>query len=172
MYTPITETKFEKVTLDDIEEINHIIDNTNANIYLYFVETDSTYNFETNRKINIYDSLTTNLKIDKSNIATFNINSFEDYKQYFYKTDHHWNNKGSDKGYREIASLMNLENTLQYNDEICFYKIKSSGSKARNLGDENYFNDITCKYNYDFPEFKIISSGQEIEEYGLLLSHK
>lgn len=105
LYTPIEEEEFEKVTHDDIKEINNIVDNTNANIYLYFVETDSTYNFETNKKINIYDYLSTNLKIDKNNIAIFEINSFEDYKKIFYKTDHHWNNKGSDKGYREIASL-------------------------------------------------------------------
>ena len=28
------------------------------------------------------------------------INNYDDYKEYFYKSDHHWNHKGSYEGYK------------------------------------------------------------------------
>lgn len=40
------------------------------------------------------------------------INSFNDYSQLFYTTDHHWNYLGSYNGYLDIVNLLNLNNII------------------------------------------------------------
>ena len=166
LYDATTQESFEKASNHDIDEINNIIASTNANVYLYFVETDSNYNFETNYKLEATNYLEKNLNIDKKNISAYQLSSYSDYEKNFYKTDHHWNYKGSYEGYRQIASLMNFNYILEPLDEICFENAIFNGSKSKNIAGINPLNDKMCMYDYNFPEYEIYASGNKIPEYG------
>jgi glycosyltransferase involved in cell wall biosynthesis len=166
LYNNTTNEGFNNTAKDDVEKINSIYSNTNANLYVYFIETDSNYNFETSYKVDAYDYLTSNLIIDKNNIGVFSINDFSDYEGFFYKTDHHWNHKGANKGYLEISQLMHLDDTLMYKEEICYDNIKSTGSKTRSLGGNKIFSETACEYIYDFPKFEITVGDVKLDDYG------
>lgn len=146
----------------DITEINKLVDNTNANIYLYYINTDTNYNFETGDTLDDVSYLKERLKV--KNIASLDIKDFDEYKDYFYKTDHHWNYKGSYKGFTDIATLMNL-NVPEITNEVCFDS-SFYGSKKRDLAGINIINETVCMYQFDLPKFKIYISGKEEERYG------
>lgn len=166
LYNKTPQEELEESAQDDILFINNIEKYTNANIYLYFIETDSNYDFTNNSKTDITNYLNNHLKIEKSNIDTFNITTFDNYKKYFYRTDHHWNYRGANQGYIEIANLIGLNNILKQEDKICFDEAESDGSKSKTIGSINMFQDRMCKYVYDFPEFEIYTSGEKIANYG------
>ena len=170
LYGSNTNKNLQKNAQDDIKEINKINKNTNANIYLYFIETDSNYNFEDNKKTNLIEYLKNNLEIDKNNISFLNISTFENYKKYFYKTDHHWNHQGSYQGYKEIASLMKFNNILSPEDEVCFDKIESEGSKSKRIADIKIIQDTMCIYNFKLPEYDIYINKEKESNYGNTLN--
>lgn len=166
VYNTTNNNDFALTAENDVKEINKLVNETNASIYLYFVETDNNYNFETNYKVNSMKYLKENLQIDNEKIDSYNISSFDDYKDYFYRTDHHWNYKGSYKAYKEIAKLMNFNNQLVPKEEICFKGIPSSGSKSKSLAGINIIYDTMCVYDFDFPKFQIYADGIKIDKYG------
>lgn len=166
LYTKGNEDDFFESAKNDIDEINDIINNTDASIYMYFVETDMNYDFVSGSRVDVFTYLDNNLEIDKDNIGIFNIENFENYKEYFYKTDHHWNYKGANKGYNDIVSLMNLDNVLYPISVICFDGGVSKGSKAKNVGSIDMFSDRMCKYEYEFPMFDIYVNGEIVSDYG------
>lgn len=166
LYNPVSKESLEKSAQNDIDEINNLKENTKANIYLYYIENDENYDFSSDYRIDMENYLKDNLNIDNSSIGIFNLESFENYKKCFYVTDHHWNYEGANKGYVEIASLMNLKKVLEPVETICFDKAKSDGSKAKNVGAIDMFKDIMCKYRYNYPEFEIFVSGEQVSDYG------
>ena len=48
------------------------------------------------------------LQNDSFKIKKLKISSIDDYKKYFYKTDHHWNAYGAYQGYKDIMEMMKL----------------------------------------------------------------
>ncbi len=166
LYNTITDEHFINTANDDIDEINKIVTNTKANIFLYFIETDSNNNFETNYKVKAVDYLKKNLKIKETNISSLNISSFDNYKNYFYKTDHHWNYLGSYEGYKEIAQLMNFDTILKPEDRVCFENIQSYGSKIKRIADIKMFGETICMYNFNYPDFDIYISNEKKDNYG------
>ena len=156
---------FVSTAKDDVEQINKIIANTKANIYLYFVKTDTNFNFEKNEPINPEEYLKENLKLNNERIKTLNFNSYEEYKEYFYSIDHHWNHIGSYKGYLEMADMMNLDNKLEPEEEVCFNNAKSQGSKISKIGNYNFFKEVFCKYEFKLPEYEIYID-KKLSQYG------
>ncbi len=151
---------------DDLDKINFIQQNTNANIYLYYINNDSNINFETNEVLPIDSYLKDNLSLNKTRIKTLAITRFSDYKQYFYKLDHHWNNKGVQKAYLEITKMMNISDTLKRKDEICFQNKKFLGSKSKSIALHHFLTEKICVDQYDYPNFTIQINHEEVPEYG------
>ena len=145
-----------------VEDINKSIKNNNVDTYIYYVEKDTDIDFETGKKTGIYEYLKKNIDSDK--IYRFEINSYEDFEKYFYKTDHHWNYKGSYKAYSELVSILTADEPLKYNDELCIND-NFSGSKANFSGASYFFKEKFCVYFFDFPKFDIYING-ELEDYG------
>lgn len=167
LYNVQSEEDFKLKADDDIESINKIYKSVNVNMYLYFVETDSNNRFDINYDYDAISYLKANLNLSSNNIGAYEIKGFEkDYRNNFYKTDHHWNNNGSYRGYREIAEMMDFEKVLENNDEVCFNEIRYSGSKTRTLGDKTYFYDYVCVYDFDFPDFDITVNDDKLNDYG------
>lgn len=95
---------YDKESYDNrIASINKTLANTPVDTYIYYIEKDTDINFTTNEKSDIYDYLKKAINSDK--IYKYEINSFEEFKDKFYKTDHHWNYKGSYLAYTQLVKF-------------------------------------------------------------------
>lgn len=102
---------------------------------------------------------------DKLNVPydAFKINEFDDYSEYFYTTDHHWNNRGSYLGYTEIINLMfDDEEILKPLDESCKNGLKFYGTYSSQSGFVTEGSDF-CVYKFDLPSYRISDLNGEIE---------
>lgn len=146
-----------------INDVNMVIKNSKIPVYVYFIESDSTYNFETNTKSDIFQKLKDNINTDK--VYEFKVNSFDDYKEYFYKTDHHWNYKGAYKAYSDLVDILKLKNKIEYTSISCNSQ-NLSGSKAKTMGAYEIITEPFCGYNFELNNYKTYINGKEEEFYG------
>lgn len=147
-----------------VENINKALkENPKIDFYLYYIEKDTDIDFSTNNKMNLYEHISS--KLDKNITSSkFEISNFDEFKEYFYKTDHHWNYKGSYKAYTELAKLFNVS-PINYKEEVCF-DIKWSGSKSSGIGGNLVFKEDFCAYKFDFPEHTTYINNSIVNEYG------
>lgn len=134
----------------------------NVDFYLYYIEKDTDINFNNNEKVGIYEYI--NKQIGTKNISRFKIDNFDEFKKYFYKTDHHWNYRGSYEGYKEVLGLLNIDDEPMVGQEKCL-NIRWSGSKANVSIYNKVLTDDFCAYEFDFPEMMIQINGIE-SDYG------
>ncbi len=133
----------------------------NIDFYLYYIEKDTDINFQNNNKLGIYEQIKQLLN-SNINSSKFNINNFDEFKKYFYKTDHHWNYQGSYNAYKEILALLEInDNPI----EPLYFKCLGywSGSKARSLGGQLLFKENFCVYNFDFSKHDIYINNSQID---------
>lgn len=145
-----------------IASINKTIKDTPIDIYIYYIEKDTDINFTTNEKSDIYDYLKENIHTKK--IYKYEINNFEEFKNRFYKTDHHWNYKGSYLAYTELVKILTNDEPLKYKDEICLND-NFSGSKASFSGATHIYKEKFCIYEFDFSSYDIYINGKK-SDYG------
>ena len=82
---------------------------------------------------------------------TMNIESIEKYKEYFYKTDHHWTIAGALNGYYDIMAMLDKNPLNNLNIESKSAK-KYYGSLAKTALNDNvydYITDVTIDLDYD-----------------------
>ncbi len=137
------------------------------NFYVYYIAKDTDINFETNEKVGAYEYLSEKFKENNIPIAGLEINSFKDFEEKFYKTDHHWNCYGSYQGYSEVIKLLNTEEELiKPEKEMVLEKYKLSGSKAAAIGATGIFTEEFPVYQFQYPKMDIHIDGEEAEDYG------
>ncbi len=132
--------------------------------YVYFIEKDTDINFETGEKIDADEYLFSMLNLDESRKKTFEINNFQEFSDYFYKTDHHWKHTGSYKGYTEVAALLGCEGALIEKGPEVLISQSYVGSKGKSAASE-LIKDQFYAYQFDFPAFRQIDGAQG-EDYG------
>ena len=154
--------------IDDFKKVAEPYNNIkNVDKYLYFVNTEQTIDFR-NVNNDIYNDITDLYDTFKSD--SLKINSFDDYKNYFYKTDHHWNYKGSYQGYKDIINLMLGENeTLIEPKEEKIFPFNFYGTKANRSKFYSYKENFAV-YTFDIPSHKTYINGEE-KEYGASSSY-
>ncbi len=165
VFYPVSLNEYKKELDIMIENYNHIFNKyQNIDFYVYYIEKDTDINFETNEKNGVFDYLKNNLHLNKENINNFQINNFNDFKKYFYKTDHHWNNVGSYKGYQELTELLKTENFLKYQNQKCIDNF--NGSKSLVIGGGSLlYNEDFCAYQFDISNH-ITKVNKQNSEYG------
>ncbi|MBQ3099887.1 MAG: hypothetical protein IJC50_02740 [Clostridia bacterium] len=148
------------VLLNSIFEKNPELD-----FYVYYVEKDTDINFETGEKIATREHIVSQLNIPEENKGRFEIDSFDTFKEYFYKTDHHWNYKGSYKGYTECLELLKINDApLEPIEKITLGKFTGSKGAAVGAGIDQFSDDLTV-YTFDLPERSVIANGYALESY-------
>lgn len=145
-----------------IDNVNEVISKSSVPVYIYYIEKDTDINFSTNNKSDVYDYLKENIQTEK--IYKFEINNFGEFKNYFYKTDHHWNHKGSYVAYEQLVSILVKDEPIEYKTEICLNK-NFSGSKANYGGASLLYKEDFCTYVFDFPDYDILVNGDS-SSYG------
>lgn len=164
LYKPRNLNKIYSSFENKANNYNYIIKtNPSVDFYLYYIERDTDIDFSTNKKIGAYEYLTS--KLDDNIITNkFTINNIKEYKKYFYKTDHHWNYKGSYKAYLEISKMMG-KTPIKYKEDSCL-NLKLSGTKAAKIGGTEIFKEDFCFYKFNLPERNIYINNKLSNSYG------
>lgn len=146
--------------------LNSVFENNpELDFYVYYVEKDTDINFETGEKIATREHIISQLNIPEENKGRFEIDSFDTFKEYFYKTDHHWNYKGSYKGYIECLELLKIKDEpLKPIDEINLGKFTGSKGAAVGAGVDQFSDDLTV-YTFNLPERSVIANGYALPSY-------
>lgn len=130
------------------------------NKYVYLVTNDDIIDFN-----NITENICNGIKKLYVNYHTdcLKIDSFETYKNYYYKTDNHWNYVGQYQGYKDIINLLfeGNEPVLKPKETINT-NLFLIGAKARVSGYYR-FKEKFSYYTFDVPEYKTYINGVEKE---------
>jgi len=134
------------------------------NKYLYYIDDSDNVNFDNNANYN-YDDIVKLYNTFKT--QHFKINNYEEYKKYFYKTDYHWNDIGSYKGYTEIMDLIKSED----HDEIRIptRRIKWDDNFQGNIAKSRQYFYITEDFYYqkfNLPKHRIFFGEREVSRIG------
>lgn len=143
----------EKNSLDtNINDINHLIEKyPNIKFYLYYIEKDTDINLTTNEKANISEYVLGNINLPEENMGKMEINSFNEFNEFFYKTDHHWNYKGSYAGYLQVLKMLRPNDNPIIPEETVMLSNNFSGSKASLAGVADVYKEPFYVYRFSLP---------------------
>lgn len=158
------ENQYSKDELDKRLDMQVAMFNKLANLdidmYLYFPTRYELTKLKDNNLSSYVDSFKDKLS-SKIKVANMDITSLEQYKNYFYKTDHHWNMNGALAGYYDIMDILGktpVDNLEVVNKrERKFY-----GSMAKSVLNNktyDYILDIDKKLDYD-----VLVNGKQASE--------
>ena len=155
---------------DNIKKYNHV--NELANVYYYFVNDSSSYDFSKDKLTIDYVRMLENGLKGNYHLSAFEFDGYEDYTKYFYKTDHHWNYYGSYRGYLEICEMLGVGDPLAPSNSYTSKEL-SYGSHARTLRSYN-FDEFFTVYAFDFPDHgtKINGVSGDYGHYEDFFQHK
>ena len=146
--------------------------NPETEYYLFYVESDRDYNFETREKNDIYTALVDSMQLPLNRTGRLRIDGMSDYRDVYFKTDHHWNCFGAYKGYRELMTLLKVDEPLLEPVEVTAEPLWWSGSKAAEVGFREYKEPFpVCRY--DYPSMEIYVNGNpsdSLEPQGLVFA--
>lgn len=156
-----------KPTLDSkVENYNAVFEKyPDLDYYVYFIEKDTDLNFETGEKINADEYIFSKLNLDDSKMRSYEINSFSEFAEKFYKTDHHWNHVGSYAAYKDIAEFLGCTTPLVEYDREVLISDEFMGSKAAATGSNLIVEEFSA-YEYNFPEMTYKVNGSYTGDYG------
>ena len=138
---------------------------TDRVFYVYLIERDTGIDFETGEKAPVYEYLRERLELPAARLARFAVDDFETYSDRFYRTDHHWNHRGSYLGYLEVLELLGVEDEpLAPLEEVTLPGL-FTGSKASTVG-LTEIGDTVAMYRFEFPALTFQRNGSEAEDYG------
>lgn len=162
-YVTDNDKKIETTIKQKMEQYNKI--NKEIDTYYYFIPTPKIYNFkENNYSINIKKILEESIENEKA-FGMLEFNDFNEYSEYFYKTDHHWNHKGSYKAYKDIIYMFNRNaKIIEPLEELTFSNILFYGSIARFSQILDYKETFKV-YKFDLPNMRTLINGVETK-YG------
>lgn len=128
---------------------------------IYYIESDVDIDF-VNGKINhdLVESFYEKLN-DSINKEAFLMGSYEEYQEYFYKTDHHWNTRGQLKGYQDIIGfLKGTEEEFLNIESIYFEDIVFNGSKSRRIDNYEIYDEFSILYG-ELPSYELYINGRK-----------
>jgi hypothetical protein len=99
--------------------------------YLYFINSSVSVDFNDMKKYNAFEYVKTMFP-GMTGYSELTFSSFEEYKKYFYQTDHHWNYNGSYTGYTQIMRMMEGDSVMLLKPlGIRIYDVTYNGSLSR-----------------------------------------
>lgn len=132
--------------------------------YVYFIEKDTDINFQTGEKVGVCEYLFDRLELPGDHLARFRIDSFDQFSQWFYRTDHHWNCDGSYRGYTQLLELLGVKDKPLSPQGDAVLVGEFSGSKATGMA--SGFSEPLYAYRFAFPDMEITINGAPSVDYG------
>ncbi len=170
--------------------INHAIhDNPDADFYVYYVIREGDVRFDNMSKSPYWKCLYDNLNLPSSHKDYLHVSTFNDYKRYFRRTDHHWNHIGAYEAYTQIFNMLRLDadgekliTPIEQNDSLshdlsptCPYGsdgkdilISSTYHQTKSIitGYPQLFEEVFYAYRFKYPQMTIYTNGEK-SSYGL-----
>ena len=119
-----------------------------VNIYI-----PTRYEFTTLKKDNLSNCVSEFVsKLDSHiNVRVMDVKSIDEYKKYFYKTDHHWTIYGALDGYKDICDMLGIDeiNNLEIAEHKKRLYYGSLAKIALNDNINDYISDVDIKLDYD-----------------------
>ena len=119
----------------------------------------------TGEKSQIYEYLCNNIKLPASRTERFEMTDFEEFSRCFYRTDHHWNEEGSYRGYLELLDFLGIADEPIARGEKVLLSKTFAGSKTQSPGVSS-FRESFYAYKYDCPAMLTVENGVAVENYG------
>lgn len=153
----VPDRQVNSVALDNIKKFNSL--NKKSDMYYYFVKSSNGFDFVNGSdSVNYAKILSENLD-GNYHFAALDMNSWEKYKEYFYRTDHHWNYVGSYHGFLDIMKMFGVNNpsvpTGTFTSEEFFF-----GSGSRMTRNYDPLEKFTI-YLFDLPEHDTTINGKK-----------
>ena len=153
----VPDRQVNKVALDNIQKYNTI--NRLNDVYYYYIKGGNSYDFVEDKVTVDYEKLLSENLKGNYHLASLDMDGWEKYKEYYYKTDHHWNYIGSYQGFLDIAKMFGIKNpsvpTGTFTSEEFFF-----GSASRMTLKYDIFEKFTI-YTFDIPEHDTMINGVE-----------
>ena len=131
--------------------------------YVFYIEKDTDIDFETGEKAGVREYVLDALALPEDRKGAFVINSYRDFAESFYRTDHHWNYEGSWRGYLQIRKLLGVTEAPAKRGEAVTLGTMS-GSKA--IGSASEFREEFSAAPYALPPMDVTLNGRPAEDYG------
>lgn len=142
----------------DFEETKSFFNDIKAKKYIYFIENSRSIKFNLTENIDYYELIRQNYDAEKYD--KLEINSYDDYMNYFYQTDHHWNYKGSYKGYVDIIKMLSPDEKPLVPIKTTTYDVIFYGSADR-VGQTSYSTEKFTVYNFDKLNYESYVDGKK-----------
>ena len=136
-----------------IDNYNEMLGGEDVDVWFYFINNSRSIDFTEDLSLPnpIYLRLQEMLTC-VDHFACLEISSFEQYEEWFYQTDHHWNHRGSQKGYEDIVRFLLGEEEKPYQPaEEVEFDVVYNGSYSLRTGVMNSTDKFTV-YRYELPE--------------------
>lgn len=147
--------------------INRLLENyPDTDFYLYYIEKDTDVNFKTGERAGAFDFLSQYVNLPAEKMDYFRVEDFDDFCAAFYKTDHHWNGVGAQRGYEEVVQLLEPTAIPMMPIEEVTLKQPFSGSKAQGKETSGFSESFTA-YRYSHCPMDVIVHGQPMADYGM-----
>ena len=167
-YADDEHTIVEKPKEYDTEGLRKLAENVrgseNVRLLLYFIENSRSVNFDLpDPEHGLYHTILDTIMPDDAEL--FAVPDYETYRELFYETDHHWNYKGSDLGYRAIYRLLHgTEDGMIPPGEVITTDAVFQGSYARQTHDL-CSDEVFVFQTYDLPAYTTLINGKR-KQYG------
>ena len=145
----------------NIEKYNHV--NNLINTYYYYFDESNIYDFTIGEKIIDIKNLLRERMKGNYTLSSLHYNGYDEYKNYFYKTDHHLNHNGQYQAYQDIVKMMGIKKPLAPNDLVNNHEY-FFGSRAKDVQIYDYLEEFEF-YNYDLPKHDSFINRKE-KQYG------
>ena len=133
--------------------------------YVYYIERDNDISFETGEKVRIYEYLRDRLDLAPDHISRFRVDNFAQFSRSFYRTDHHWNHRGSYRGYLDVLELLGVQDEPLAPLEEVAVPGHFSGSKVSSAKAAGIWEPVSM-YRFDFPGMDVTVNGRPAGGYG------
>lgn len=153
--------KWETTMKNNLEKYNHV--NKLADTYYYVIEESDMFDFQKDeRTIDIKDILRKNL-VGNYTLSFLHINNYDEYKGYYYKTDHHLDVDGQYQVYKDVVEMLGVKNIAVPKEVINSHEY-FFGSRARDARNYSFLEEFRFN-NFSLPNHKTYINKIE-REYG------
>lgn len=134
--------------------------------YCYYIERDIDVDFVTGERMGFSDYLEDALGLPAGHFGRFTTLAFDDYREHFYRTDHHWNYRGSYLGYCQILEMLKPGEAPLVPQGETAVAPDYSGSRSLTAGAVKCFTEEFRAYRFDYPELTVTMKGESASAYG------
>ena len=155
-----------EATVEQAESFNQVMAGfPDVRTYVYLVNSSRTIDFDHMDRVPPLEAVLRE-RYPNSAVDCLQIGTFDDYCRYFYKTDHHWNYKGSYQGYTQIIRMMLGEDEpLLEPVETVEFPVMYNGSLNKLMQRTDSDEPFTV-YRFDFPPMTVSINGAKKAAYG------